>query len=99
MNISQKFVAFSDRGVFSTGAMGALAPTILKNRLLAPAIFGHFCYCRKKLWMLNKNLINTQHPQYQNPKFTTVTLRLHFELGMGILNLPRKLLFGGLLTS
>ena len=30
------------RGVFSTGAMGALAPAILKNRLLAPAIFGHF---------------------------------------------------------
>ena len=31
-----------DKGVFSTGAMGALAPAILKNRLLAPAIFGHF---------------------------------------------------------
>ena len=30
------------RGVFSTGAMGALAPAILKNRLLAPVIFGHF---------------------------------------------------------
>ena len=29
-------------GVFSTGAMGALAPAILKNRLLAPTIFGHF---------------------------------------------------------
>ena len=29
-------------GVFSTGAMGALAPAILKNRLLTPAIFGHF---------------------------------------------------------
>ena len=28
--------------VFSTGAMGALAPAILKNRLLAPTIFGHF---------------------------------------------------------
>ena len=24
------------------GAMGALAPAMLKNRLLAPAIFGHF---------------------------------------------------------
>ena len=31
-----------DRGVFSTGAMGALAPAILKNKLLPPAIFGHF---------------------------------------------------------
>ena len=30
------------RGVFSTGAMGALAPAILKNGLLAPAIFGNF---------------------------------------------------------
>ena len=30
------------RVVFSAGAMGALAPAILKNRLLAPAIFGHF---------------------------------------------------------
>ena len=27
------------RGLFRTGAMGALAPTILKNRLLASAIF------------------------------------------------------------
>ena len=32
----------SCKGVFSTGAMGALAPAILKNRLLAPTIFGHF---------------------------------------------------------
>ena len=30
------------RGVFSTDAMGALAPAILKNMQLAPAIFGHF---------------------------------------------------------
>ena len=30
------------RGVFSTGAMGALAPAILKNWLLADAIFGHY---------------------------------------------------------
>ena len=30
------------RGVFSTGAMGALAPAILKNRLLATTIFGQF---------------------------------------------------------
>ena len=28
--------------VFSTGSVGALAPAILKNTLLAPAIFGHF---------------------------------------------------------
>ena len=32
----------SNRGQFSTGAMGALAPAILKKRLLEPAIFGHF---------------------------------------------------------
>ena len=30
------------RDVFSTSAMGALAPEILKNRLLAPVSFGHF---------------------------------------------------------
>ena len=29
------------RGVFSMGAIGALSPAILKNRLLAPEIFGH----------------------------------------------------------
>ena len=27
--------------VFSTGSVGALAPAILKNRLLEPTIFGH----------------------------------------------------------
>ena len=31
-----------NRGVFSTGAMGALAPAILIHRLLAPVVFGHF---------------------------------------------------------
>ena len=31
-----------DKGTFSSGSMGALAPVILKNRLLSPAIFGHF---------------------------------------------------------
>ena len=38
-------------GVFSMGAMGALgalAPVILKNRPLAPAIFGHFSTVGKK---------------------------------------------------
>ena len=30
------------RGVFRTGAMGALAPAILKNWLLADAIFGQY---------------------------------------------------------
>ena len=60
-------------GVFSTGAMCALGPTILKNRQLVPAFFGHFSTVRKKkLWVLSKNLINTQHPQYQNPKYSTV---------------------------
>jgi hypothetical protein len=30
--------------------MGALAPAILKNRLLAPAMFGHFSrYCVGKI--------------------------------------------------
>ena len=48
---------FEVRGIFSTGAMGALAPANLKNRLLAPAIFGYFS-------TEGKNLINTQHPQY-----------------------------------
>ena len=33
----------------STGAMGALAPAILKNRLLAPTIFGHFSTVGKNL--------------------------------------------------
>ena len=32
-------VEMNNRG---TGAVGALAPAILKNRLIAPAIFGHF---------------------------------------------------------
>ena len=35
--------------VFSTGAMGALGPTILKNRQLVPAFFGHFSTVRKKI--------------------------------------------------
>ena len=52
------------QGRISTSAMGAVAPTILKNRLLAPAIFGHFSTVGKKLRVLNKNLINFQHPQY-----------------------------------
>ena len=52
---------FSNKGVFS---MGALAPTILKNRILAPTIFGNFRTVGKKLRVLNKNLINTQHSQY-----------------------------------
>ena len=46
------------------GNMGALAPVILKNRLLAPAIFGNFITVGIELRVLNKNLINTQHPQY-----------------------------------
>ena len=37
---------------------------------LAPAIFGHFSTVGIELRVLNKNLINTQHPQYQNPKYT-----------------------------
>jgi hypothetical protein len=36
------------------GAMGALAPAILKNRLLAPAVFGHLVL-QEKLRVLNKN--------------------------------------------
>ena len=58
------FIKWSSRGVFSTGAMGALAPAILNNKLLAPAIFGHFGTVGKKLRMLSNNLINTQGPQY-----------------------------------
>ena len=49
--------------------MGALAPAMSKNRQSAPAIFGHFSTVGQKLWVLNKNLINTQQPQYQNPKY------------------------------
>ena len=37
-----RFFLVHNRGLFSTGAMGALAPAILKNRLLAPSMFGHF---------------------------------------------------------
>ena len=33
---------YRPRAVFSMGAIGALAPAILKDRLLAPTIFGHF---------------------------------------------------------
>ena len=51
-------------GEFSTGALGALVPAILKNGLLAPAIFEHFSTVGKKLQVINKNLINTQHSQY-----------------------------------
>ncbi len=36
------------RGVFNTGAKGALAPIILKDRLLAPAMLGYFSAIRKK---------------------------------------------------
>ena len=35
-------VEMNNRGLFSTGAIGALEPAILKNRLLAPSIFGQF---------------------------------------------------------
>ena len=45
------------------GAMGALAPTILKNRLLSPAIFGHFSTVGKKLRVLNKYNVDTQYLQ------------------------------------
>ena len=43
------------------GAMGALVPVILKNRLLAPAMFVDILV---NLRVLNKNLINTQHPHW-----------------------------------
>ena len=38
----QSLVGANPKGVFSTGAMGALASAMLKNKLLAPAIFEHF---------------------------------------------------------
>ena len=44
--------------------MDAFEPAILNNKLLAPAIFGHFGTVGKKLRVLNKNLINTKDPQY-----------------------------------
>ena len=54
------------RGVFSTGARGALPPAILKNRLFTSAIFGHFGTVGKNCGCyLNKNLIKSQQPQYQ----------------------------------
>ena len=62
------------QGLFSTGAMGALAP----------AIFGQF---RKKLRMLNKNLINTQHPQY--PKYAPVILYHYIREAKSLLSLYR----------
>ena len=34
--------------------------------------FWTFQYCRKKLMVLNKNPINSQHPKYQNPKYAPV---------------------------
>ena len=60
---SPKLCSRNYRGLFSTGAMGALATTILKNRPLAPAIFGHFSIVGN-LRVQNKNPINTQHPKY-----------------------------------
>ena len=39
-------------GEFSTGALGALVPAILKNGLLAPAIFEHFSTVGKKLQVI-----------------------------------------------
>ena len=50
---------YTYRGVFSTDAMGALAP----------AIFGHFSTVGK-----NKNLINAQHPQLQIPRYAPAYL-------------------------
>jgi hypothetical protein len=48
--------------------MGALAPAILKNRRLAPSIFGHFSTVGKKLQMLNKIVLtlNTHNMKILN---------------------------------
>ena len=46
-------------GLVSTSARFALATVILKNRLFSTCNFWTFYYCRKKLRVLNKNLINT----------------------------------------
>ena len=56
--------------------MGALAPIILKNRLLAPAIFGHLTTVGKKR-VCEKYHNNTQHPQYQNPKYAPKYYYIH----------------------
>ena len=55
--------------------MGALAPAILKSRLLAPTTFGHFSTVGKKLRVLNKNLIKV-NTTYERPLMTSQLHRL-----------------------
>ena len=45
---------YRPRAVFSMGAIGALAPAILKDRLLAPTIFGHFSTVGKNCGCYNQ---------------------------------------------
>ena len=53
------------RGLFSTGAMNAVASTIFKTRLFITSNFLISYYCQAGV---SKKSINTQHTQYQNPK-------------------------------
>ena len=43
--------------LISVGAMGALAPTILREKV-------SLSNCRKKILGMSKNFINTQHPKF-----------------------------------
>jgi hypothetical protein len=43
---------------------------------------GNLAPTRKKLRVLNKNLISTQHPQYQNPKYAPVTSVIELTIEM-----------------
>ena len=56
--ILQKRIQFWCFGCFSTHNFEKEA------RYIAPAIFGHVITVGKKLLVINKNLLNTQHLQY-----------------------------------
>ena len=60
---------------------------LLINKLSSKGVFstgdmGNLAPTRKKLRVLNKNLISTQHPQYQNPKYAPVTSVIELSIEM-----------------
>ena len=56
--IQEVFQTADSRGFVSMGAMGALAPTILRKKIILRTTY------KKKLLGIWKNSINAQHPQY-----------------------------------
>ena len=70
--------AYRFRDLVCTGAMGALAPAILRKNC-------YFNYFIKKLLEVWKNYINAQHPQYQNPnEVTEIYKASRFINGVGL---------------